>query len=54
MALETLAEVEKRHILRVLEHHSGHRSKTAETLGISLRKLGMRLKEWKMINPPRR
>jgi two-component system, NtrC family, response regulator AtoC len=42
----TLAEAEKQLILEVLDRHSGDRRKTAEELGISLRTLQYRLKEY--------
>lgn len=44
---QPLAEVEKRTILAALDHHAGHRAKTAEALGIGVRTLGMKLKKWK-------
>jgi DNA-binding NtrC family response regulator len=42
----TLAHAEKRLILQVLDKHSGDRRKTAEELGISLRTLQYRLKDY--------
>jgi len=42
----SLAEVEKRLILTMLAQHNGHKARTAETLGISLKTLYNRLKEY--------
>jgi transcriptional regulator with GAF, ATPase, and Fis domain len=42
----TLAEVEKKTILAALEANHGHQRKTAEQLGISLRTLQYRLKDY--------
>jgi DNA-binding NtrC family response regulator len=42
----TLAEIEKRAIRAALEDNQGHQRKTAEQLGISLRTLQYRLKEY--------
>jgi two-component system response regulator FlrC len=42
----TLAEIEKRSILDALERHDGDRRATAEELGISLRTLQYRLKDY--------
>ena len=42
----TLAEIEKSAILRALENNGGDRKLTAQKLGISLRKLQYRLKEY--------
>lgn len=42
-ALLTLAEIEKNHILKTLTHHNNNRTKTAETLGISIRTLRNKL-----------
>ena len=41
----TLAEIEKEAIRRTLQHTGGHRTKTAEMLGISVRTLQRKLKE---------
>lgn len=43
---ESLAEVERRHVLQVLEHHDGHRARTALALGISEVTLRRRLRAW--------
>lgn len=43
---ETLAEVERRHILSVLDHHNGNRTAAAADLGISRRTLHYRLKAY--------
>lgn len=45
----SLAEREKTYILDVLEKKGGNRRETAEALGISLRSLQYRLKEWGII-----
>ncbi|MFQ6040856.1 MAG: sigma-54-dependent transcriptional regulator [Candidatus Poribacteria bacterium] len=42
----TLKEIEKELILKTLEAFDGNRTKTAETVGVSLRTLHNRLKEW--------
>ncbi|MBM3238827.1 sigma-54-dependent Fis family transcriptional regulator [Candidatus Poribacteria bacterium] len=42
----TLKEIEKELILKTLEAFDGNRSKAAETVGISLRALHYKLKEW--------
>lgn len=42
----TLKEIEKELILKTLEAFEGNRTKTAETVGISLRALHYKLKEW--------
>jgi two-component system NtrC family response regulator/two-component system response regulator HydG len=44
--LSTLADIEKEAILETLSQNNGDRRKTAEQLGISLRKLQYRLKEY--------
>jgi DNA-binding NtrC family response regulator len=46
----TLKQIEKELILKTLEAFEGNRSKTAETVGISLRALHYRLKEWEENN----
>ena len=43
----TLEEVERALIVRTLGRFNGHRQKTAMTLGIGVRTLGMKLKKWK-------
>ncbi len=45
-AILTLAEIEKRAILETLSRNDGERRVTAEQLGISLRTLQYRLKEY--------
>jgi len=45
--VRSLAEVEREHVRRVLDHFDGHRQKTAAALGISERSLRDRLKRWK-------
>ncbi|MBS0207694.1 MAG: sigma-54-dependent Fis family transcriptional regulator [Planctomycetes bacterium] len=47
----TLIDMEKSAILQTLEKFSGNRSRTAETLGISVRTLQRRLKEWSIDEP---
>ena len=42
-----LSEVEKNHILRVLESSGGNRTRAAETLGISIRTLRNKLQEYR-------
>jgi transcriptional regulator with PAS, ATPase and Fis domain len=42
----TLAEIEKAAILEVLERNHGERRSSAEQLGVSLRTLQYRLKEY--------
>ena len=42
-----LAELEKRHILKTLRNQNGHRARTAETLGISIRTLRNKLNEYR-------
>jgi transcriptional regulator with PAS, ATPase and Fis domain len=43
---KTLAFVQKQHILRVLENANGNRTQAAKTLGIGLRTLQRKLKEY--------
>ena len=43
----TLDEIERETIVATLEHHQGHRQKSAEALGIGVRTLGLKLKKWK-------
>lgn len=47
LAGKPLADVEKQVILTTLERFKGHRLKTAHSLGIGVRTLGMKLKKWK-------
>lgn len=42
----TLAELEKEAIRRTLEEHGGHRARTAESLGISVRTLQRKIQEY--------
>ncbi len=42
-----LSDMERCLIERTLEKYDGHRQKTAESLGIGVRTLGMKLKKWK-------
>ena len=41
-----MKEVERRHVLRSLEHHEGNISETARALGVSRRWLHYRLRDW--------
>jgi len=43
----TLEDIERQAIVETLERFNGHRSKTAQALGIGVRTLGMKLKRWK-------
>jgi len=43
---ETLAEVERRHVVATLTRHGGHRGATAEVLAISERTLLRRLSDY--------
>lgn len=44
----TLAEVEKQVIVERLRAFGGHRVRTASSLGIGVRTLGMKLRSWGM------
>ncbi|MHC5113493.1 MAG: helix-turn-helix domain-containing protein [Planctomycetota bacterium] len=43
----TLDDIERETIVATLEHHNGHRQKSAKALGIGVRTLGLKLKKWK-------
>ncbi len=43
----TIAELEKQHIIRTLNSNDGHRARTAEMLGISIRTLRNKLNEYR-------
>jgi DNA-binding NtrC family response regulator len=43
----TLEEIEREAIVAVLQRNNGHRQKTAKSLGIGVRTLGLKLKKWK-------
>ncbi len=43
----TLEEIERDIIVRTLGRFGGHRQKTAKSLGIGVRTLGLKLKKWK-------
>jgi len=43
----TLEELERDAIVRTLERFGGHRQKSAKSLGIGVRTLGLKLKKWK-------
>ena len=45
--LESIADLERRHILNVLQKCDGNRMRTAEVLGISIRTLRNKLKEYR-------
>jgi DNA-binding NtrC family response regulator len=47
LAGQPLATIEKQVILSTLEKFKGHRVKTASSLGIGVRTLGMKLKKWR-------
>ncbi|MBI5068700.1 MAG: sigma 54-interacting transcriptional regulator [Deltaproteobacteria bacterium] len=49
-----LAEVERRHVLRVLAHHSGSRKHTAKTLGIGSNTLWRKLRAYGVIGDDER
>ena len=42
----SLAEIERRHVLYVLDRMQGHRSRTARALGIGTNTLWRKLKAW--------
>jgi DNA-binding NtrC family response regulator len=42
-----LEDMERHLIERVLHKHGGHRAKTAKALGMGVRTLGMKLKQWR-------
>jgi DNA-binding NtrC family response regulator len=44
----TLEVVERRAILATLQQFGGHRDRTARALGIGVRTLGMKLRQWKL------
>lgn len=44
--METLAAVEKRHILRVLGRHGGNKTRAAQVLGVSRKTLERKCAEW--------
>ena len=46
--LPTMEEVERRHILRALESVEGNRTKTAELLGINVRTLRNKIRQYKL------
>ena len=52
LAGQPLAEVEKRVILSTLQQFRGHRIKTAASLGIGVRTLGIKLKRWREAGEP--
>lgn len=44
----TLEVLERRAILATLQQFGGHRDRTARALGIGVRTLGMKLRQWKL------
>jgi DNA-binding NtrC family response regulator len=50
----TLADIERELVERRLEHFEGHRLKTAASLGISRRGLGVKLEKWGLVKKRRR
>jgi two-component system NtrC family response regulator len=48
----TLDEVERRHVLAVLDKHGGNKQAAADALGISRRSLFDRLARWRGEAPP--
>ena len=51
--LVPLAEMERRHILRVLAHHAGSRKETAKALGIGTNTLWRKLRAYGALDPER-
>ena len=47
--VKTLEEIERETIVRTLGKFNGHRQRTASTLGIGVRTLGLKLKKWKQM-----
>ncbi|MDI1290334.1 MAG: sigma-54 dependent transcriptional regulator [bacterium] len=47
--VKTLEEIERETIIRTLGRFNGHRQRTASTLGIGVRTLGLKLKKWKQM-----
>jgi DNA-binding NtrC family response regulator len=45
-----LADLERDAILATLQHFRGHRRRAAEALGIGVRTLGLKLRQWKDAN----
>jgi DNA-binding NtrC family response regulator len=43
----TLEAIEREVIVATIEHHRGHRQRSASALGIGVRTLGLKLKKWK-------
>ncbi|MBT8486207.1 MAG: sigma-54-dependent Fis family transcriptional regulator [Phycisphaerales bacterium] len=43
----TLGDIEREAIVATLQHHGGHRQRSARALGIGVRTLGLKLKKWK-------
>ena len=43
----TLETIERQAVLATLERFGGHRDRTARALGIGVRTLGMKLRQWK-------
>ena len=47
---EFTRDVTREEILKALEHNRGNRQRTARSLGIGVRTLGLKLKKWKESN----
>ncbi len=50
--VDTLADVEKRFILATLEYTNGNRSETARLLGVSVRTIRNKLRDWHVKHKP--
>jgi transcriptional regulator with PAS, ATPase and Fis domain len=50
----SLENMERKLIVKTLEKFSGHRQKTAQSLGIGIRTLGMKIKRWNLRQPSSR
>lgn len=48
--IRPLDEVEREQIIRTLDHFGGNRARSAKSLGIGVRTLGLKLKKWKEQN----
>ena len=55
VGVRRLEEVEREQVVRTLEQFNGNRQQTAQSLGIGVRTLGLKLKKWKeqnLVAPP--
>jgi DNA-binding NtrC family response regulator len=50
VCVKTLDELEREQILHTLGVNNGNRLRTAQSLGIGVRTLGLKLKKWKELN----